>query len=280
MKRILTSSVLTIVLLLSCVSFIACAPAHNFDSKWSRDETHHWKACKDADCTEISNKAEHEWDNGEVIVSATPTSKGEIKYTCKTCNYEKTEEVAEIKTTVTADGWVDALDLSDQKHMLFETTTDNGKTSKSYLKYTLDKLYQGITSYHEEIKDIIVREAFIVAEGDKCYNISGTITADGTMDYIKEASTLEVFESTKVAIFNYADEIKMESFTYDEASYSYRMSSAFKLHGYDVYDATIKFENGKVVSMEFYRTYGNGRELYNLMLFSYENIQIDVPKVE
>lgn len=67
--------------------------AHSFSKTWSKDETHHWHNCTEDGCTEISEKAEHTWNDGEVTTEPTYTTEGVKTYTCTVCGQTKTETI-------------------------------------------------------------------------------------------------------------------------------------------------------------------------------------------
>ena len=69
------------------------ATGHAWDTKWSKDNDLHWHKCKNANCTEIADKAEHSWDEGTVTTPATCTAAGEKTFTCTACSAKKTEEI-------------------------------------------------------------------------------------------------------------------------------------------------------------------------------------------
>ena len=69
------------------------ATGHAWDTKWSKDNDHHWHKCKNANCTGIADKAAHAWNEGEVTTPATCTAAGEKTYTCGTCNATKKETI-------------------------------------------------------------------------------------------------------------------------------------------------------------------------------------------
>ncbi len=60
---------------------------------WSSNSEHHWKKCKW--CSYEFHKAEHDFDDGEITKSATLHTKGEKKFTCNTCGYEKLVDIPE-----------------------------------------------------------------------------------------------------------------------------------------------------------------------------------------
>lgn len=69
--------------------------AHVYDmTTWVKiDNDHHGHKCKNANCTEIADQAEHRWNEGEVTTSATCTAAGVKTYTCAVCSATKTEPV-------------------------------------------------------------------------------------------------------------------------------------------------------------------------------------------
>ena len=69
------------------------ATGHTWDTKWSKDNDHHWHECKNANCTEIADQAEHNWNEGEVTTPATCTTDGEKTYTCTVCRATKTKTI-------------------------------------------------------------------------------------------------------------------------------------------------------------------------------------------
>ena len=99
MKRTL-AMILAIVMCLSCgVLLASCGHECEWAADWSKDATHHWKACTDTDCTEVSEKAEHTWGAG------VETAFGATQYTCSVCQQTKVDKKA---TTVADDKWDDA----------------------------------------------------------------------------------------------------------------------------------------------------------------------------
>ncbi len=66
---------------------------HTYSTTWTRNETHHWHNCTITGCDEVSDKAEHVWDSGEVTEEPTCTTAGAKIYTCTVCDKTKTEEI-------------------------------------------------------------------------------------------------------------------------------------------------------------------------------------------
>ena len=69
------------------------ATGHAWDTKWSKDNDHHWHKCKNANCTGIADKAEHSWNEGRVTTPATCTAAGVKTYTCTACSATKKETI-------------------------------------------------------------------------------------------------------------------------------------------------------------------------------------------
>lgn len=103
------SFLVIITLMLTLVLFASCdkGGTHNYSEEWSNNETHHWHACADKGCKEITDKAEHSWNGGSVTVEPTTEKEGAMVYTCTVCRKEKTEKidklVAEKEYTITFD---------------------------------------------------------------------------------------------------------------------------------------------------------------------------------
>ena len=70
---------------------------HRFDTKWEYDETHHWHPCKDKDCEEKGDYAEHTFGAPEQVDPGTLKDEDKYKYVtptvrrCSTCGYYKIE---------------------------------------------------------------------------------------------------------------------------------------------------------------------------------------------
>ena len=71
----------------------SASDAHHWNDKWDYDETHHWHSCKDKDCTEKNDYAEHTF--GEYVDVSPASLTGKDKYafvspkkrTCSVCGY-------------------------------------------------------------------------------------------------------------------------------------------------------------------------------------------------
>lgn len=94
MKKI-TSLLLAFTLLLSLsLSFTSCFHECEFSTEWSKDEASHFHVCiKRKGCTEISDKAEHLWNDGEITTKPTQETDGVKTFTCTVCSATKTEAI-------------------------------------------------------------------------------------------------------------------------------------------------------------------------------------------
>lgn len=69
------------------------ALGHTFSNEWSSDDEYHWHSATCSHLNAISDKNEHEWDNGEIILEATEDTMGLKKYKCLICEKEKIVEI-------------------------------------------------------------------------------------------------------------------------------------------------------------------------------------------
>ncbi len=89
------------------------AIGHTFATDWTKDATHHWHKATCEHSSEVSDKAEHDWNEGVETTAPDYGTTGVKTYTCNTCGQTKTETIS-------------ALDAKDN------TVTYNGSSSKDY----------------------------------------------------------------------------------------------------------------------------------------------------
>lgn len=102
---------------------------HTYSTTWTRNETHHWHNCTITGCDEVSDKAEHVWDSGEVTEEPTCTTAGAKIYTCTVCKATKTEEIATTDHTF-SDKWES--DDTHHWHKCINCDEISGKAEHSY----------------------------------------------------------------------------------------------------------------------------------------------------
>ena len=93
-KIILALLVFGVALLLT-----ACGHTHTFSEDWSKDATHHWHSANCEHTTEVSEKAEHAWDEGVQTKAPTEEEKGTKLHTCTVCEATKEEEIEKLPHT-------------------------------------------------------------------------------------------------------------------------------------------------------------------------------------
>lgn len=66
-KSKILAIVMCVIAAVACFGFAACngGTKHNFATTWESDRNYHWHACTDEGCTEVSDKAEHTFENGK-----------------------------------------------------------------------------------------------------------------------------------------------------------------------------------------------------------------------
>ena len=76
---------------------VSCKPnvehEHTFATEWTTDETYHWHAATCEHIEEVSEKAEHAFDEGKVTLEPTDVKDGEKTFTCTVCYETKTEVI-------------------------------------------------------------------------------------------------------------------------------------------------------------------------------------------
>jgi hypothetical protein len=63
---------------------------HSYAEPYKYDDTYHWLECT---CGDVSEKAEHTWNDGEVTKKASATETGVKTYTCTVCGATKAEDI-------------------------------------------------------------------------------------------------------------------------------------------------------------------------------------------
>ena len=130
MKKKVSIILLSAIFVLSAILFCACdntanktpAHTHEYSTEWSSDDTYHWHNC--LGCTEVSDKAEHDYDDGVV-------ADGVKTYTCETCGHTWTEIVG-FNATFTCDEHVSVLiyPTQDVSGEGFDTNTAVAKSGE------------------------------------------------------------------------------------------------------------------------------------------------------
>ena len=124
------------------------AHTHSFQEAWVFDEYDHWRACEDASCIEVAEKAAHQWVDNGIVQEATPENDGLAEQACSVCGAKQSNPVP--YTGMETEAWQEMLSPPQFENYTFSTegvmtVTQNGihqATSyvKSVTKFTADKL--------------------------------------------------------------------------------------------------------------------------------------------
>ena len=146
MKK-LVSLLLTVCMCLSVGAMLtACAEehTHTYKTEWANDATHHWHECEGENCLEISDKAEHVWNEGSVTAEATADADGEKTYTCTVCNAAKSETFA--FEGVREDQWQASIAEQKFDNVTINYTFENTDMTQTHIvKIADNKVYREMT---------------------------------------------------------------------------------------------------------------------------------------
>ena len=226
MKRTLSILLLAAMLLTSAIALSACGHKCVFATAWTTDATAHWHACEDSSCTEITDKADHTWNEGEITTAATQEADGVKTFTCTVCNHTKTEPVA--YTGMTEAEWNTAFVTDLFKNFTYKeeatvTMTGMEMTSTSEYKFTETAASLGMTMMGEtEVMEIPAEEVEMYRE-----------------ELVTSLLELTVFTNYK----------------YDAATKTYVLEGdsniTIETLGAELTSAVLTFENGKLVKMVY-----------------------------
>lgn len=92
MRKNIKAILLAVLATILVLSLVACGHQHAFSTEWTTSETHHWHA---ATC----NHDEKQFESEHQFGAGTPNAEGTlISYTCRVCQYVKTEVVEHTHT--------------------------------------------------------------------------------------------------------------------------------------------------------------------------------------
>ncbi|MBR7110656.1 MAG: hypothetical protein IKC83_02160 [Clostridia bacterium] len=269
MKKLFIA-ILSLALCLSCGTvLIGCKtePQHNFATEWSSDDTHHWHACTDDDCTEIKDKASHV---NTVVLTAT-----EEKATCSVCGKIVTSAVD--NTIASDEEWTAAVKLESDNAVFTQLITMN------YMNQTIEYM-SGVFQVNGDVlfQDITTMDspttsersiAYAVKEGENyfAYNKVGE-------EYARQPIAQTYYEKEKNTMDMSA--FKKSSFTYDEDSKSFKASSITIVE--EPYTSTytnveFTFANKKLVKISYDQEMGGGMPGHLTAEITYGNATAEKP---
>ena len=266
MKRIL----LTVLALCMCFGTVAaltaCKHDHVSTTAWTGDDTDHWHKCDE--CEEQLDKAAHTWGD------AVKVSHGTYKYTCTTCQREKTENS---ETTVTADQFTAAFSLGTNYTVVVDATHP---TQGSYHsvdmrdgnKYSSAETMTAPNGEKNESRD------FSAIEGEDCYYYNVSYDDNGNLTSCtrsKSDQTVDEFVSSKESYFLPSFLRDFTKFTYDAESKLYVAATISER----ITEAKLGFEDGKIVSFSYVNTMNDGSEVPYSFTFTYGTAAVTLPEL-
>lgn len=271
-----------------CLGMCGCseekAHTHNFGEEWKKDGREHWRVCTEVDCGEISEKAEHEWDDGELTVPATKETDGVKTYTCTVCLQTKTESVKyEPNRQVSQAGWIESFDAEALDNV---TLTGEIKAPSNATIPMEIQVAQGDSYERMEFSDSNVWEAYYEQNGNSYIQYSKrttqtdwTVTAECDFGY-----SGRVFLSLMPLNDKYGE------FSYDPLTRCYvagAMDCESQMFGTLRYESvSVQFEDGKVVWIkaimkEPFKTTPTGTDImeYEFSFAGYQSTVVQLPIV-
>ena len=222
MKRFISLFLAVICLFSSCILLSSCFHTCEFSEEWYSDAASHWHACTGKDCTEIADKADHSWNDGEITTKPTQEAGGVKTYTCTVCAATR-KELVEF-TGLTEEEW----------NAVFSADTFNNFT------------YNEVTIGKSNGVQVEVTISYFFA--DNSAKISMKMlgeTQEQTVTGVQLAEVRKSFVDSLDPMFGYED------YEYDKETKTYRLVGTIEINsmGTDVTldTATLRFENGKPV---------------------------------
>lgn len=135
MKKFL---LLLMFLIVPCVVLMtACeqTPPKNHVAKtqWTTSNVSHWHECEVDGCTETFDQGIHYFDSGVETETATCSTKGNKKYTCLICGYEKNQEISMLTTHTFTQEY-----LYDREYHWKQSTCQHEGLEQGRAKHTLN----------------------------------------------------------------------------------------------------------------------------------------------
>ena len=162
---------------------------HEFATEWSKDETHHWLACTGTDCTEISDKAEHTWDEGEITTAPTTDADGEKTFTCTVCQAKKSKTLK----LLDAESWAKMLAWLEYENYTLEITQAMKLTPQDAaasrqvvkMKFTADKVAYEQTVYLGDEKGELGADVYTGEDAESVKHENTFMIAEFLKDFSK-----------------------------------------------------------------------------------------------
>lgn len=199
-KTLITALSLFFMASALCLSACTASHSHAFGKNYLSDESYHYRECENQECSEISDKAAHDFGEWQISKAATCTSNGEKYRECKTCGY-KTEEVIQASGHIIGDAWVEKMPTTQFEGELFIECAACGEK----LKKSIDA-----------IKSVGLE--FTLNADEKSYSLSGMGTC--TDEYVNVPNLVEGLPVTAVANEAFKNSASLKGITLSENTVS------------------------------------------------------------
>lgn len=205
---------------------VSCGHKCEFSTEWSKDDSSHWHVCTGEECTEIADKADHNWNDGEITTEPTQEEDGVKIFTCNTCFHTKTETVE--FTGMTEKQWDAAFSSEIFANFMYRekaVATANGNTAigETIYKFTKDSAWVKMT-------------------------VEGTSRESTAPDTASANQARKQLVDSIKAITAYSD------YTYDAETRTYKANKAVRIASLDAStsDITLKFnKKGQLIEIKY-----------------------------
>lgn len=229
MKKLLSCLLVLCFVLSLSFTLVSCAHKCEFSDEWTYDESSHWHVCRDESCVEISDKAEHTWDEGNITTVATQEQDGVKTFTCTVCSKTRTEVVA--FTGLTEEEWDVALSAD-----VFENFSFKEAASVFGSGVSVD-----VETGYKFTKDAAWVEITMIGQ------TNGEYAPD------KEAAN----EARRELVDSIKAFAEYDSFEYDAETKTYKATEEIQIDSIDAStdDVTLRFADGKLVEIKYSATF-------------------------
>ncbi len=248
MKKLLSITLILCLLLSLSTTLVSCGNRCKFSTEWSKDSTSHWHACTKEGCTEISDKADHTWDEGKTNVEATPDEDGEKTFTCTVCSQTKTE--AYKFAGISKAEWNAA--IADK---LFENFSYK---AYSIITKVTTKVPNANTTETVKTKEISEYTYKFTKDSASCQKITSDGTSNKMYDPAEVNYIRDMIISDIKSIANY------NHYKYDAETKTYKATMPVRITSLNAStsDVSIEFKDNKLFKIKYSVSYMQGNTEY------------------
>ncbi len=211
MKNTVKASLLLCLVMLVCaLTFTACdenieSHQHTFGDTWAYDEQYHWHECDNETCTEVADKAEHQWVDKGVTTEPTAESDGVSEKECSVCKAKSSQTVS--FNGVSKDKWLSM--LADSNFDNYTLKLEGTMTATSPNGNATSKVKETI-----KIADGKMHIEMFAADENSTASDSHTMLLEGELAEMQKIQNSQIFMTLLK---------EYESFEYDEATKTYKV---------------------------------------------------------